>query len=663
MQTSPFDRLLPPHDRWRGSGARVALWSIIEVFWLAILVGLGWLIIDLLVRHGEVRVAEEDLDQARGLVGEAGWAALNLPDSIHKGTSALCEDSGLFPTLWTSRGSWMGAPLAKLFSRVAWVRHTRGALSALVLGLILAALAWLVSGRSRLSASYRWVIEITAQLRSALHRQALRLGPADLEGRAQQSAFQLFTTDVDRVRDGLAQWSAAVVRVPAWVIVFTLIAFNVDWRIALQCAAPALLGWWFYRYEQERADLRLGLLESQVQTQLQLLSESLRKTRIVRGYGMEQFEQERFQSSLSRFSRDSTSSLCDGAWELRTARFVGAVCLGAVAFVLSIQIINNPDRFSIADGFLTCACLALIVYAADRWFEIDPAIAGINTAAGNIHRYLDEIPEVGQAVGARFIEPLSKTIIFDSVDYSRGGRTVLSKFDLRIAAKETTALISTDSLSARTAAYMLPRFLEPQSGRVLYDSEDLAWGTLESIRAETLYVGGSDPFFTGTVLENLTCGDPAITFSQASEAAKTAHAHQFILHLRQGYETAIGEHGETLEPGEAFRLSLARALVREPAVLIIEEPDLRLDEDTKSALDDTYNRLTPNRTVIFLPKRMSTLRRCNRIVLLHEGRVAASGPQAELVQQSELYRHWEYTTFNTFRRKQGAEGQNENGNK
>jgi ATP-binding cassette subfamily B protein len=134
-----------------------------------------------------------------------------------------------------------------------------------------------------------------------------------------------------------------------------------------------------------------------------------------------------------------------------------------------------------------------------------------------------------------------------------------------------------------------------------------------------------------------------------TEAAKKTHAHNFILRLQQGYETVLGEHGEQLDAGQAFRLGLARAVSRNPALMIIDEPDDALDADAKSLLDDAYNRITRDRTVLFLPTRLSTLRRADRIVVIHRGRVEAIGPYSHLVKESPLYRHWEYVRFNEFR--------------
>jgi ATP-binding cassette, subfamily B, bacterial len=152
--------------------------------------------------------------------------------------------------------------------------------------------------------------------------------------------------------------------------------------------------------------------------------------------------------------------------------------------------------------------------------------------------------------------------------------------------------------------------------------------------------------FDDTVANNIGCGDPSYTLPQIIEAAKVAHAHQFIQKLPQGYETHIGEMGHALRIGEQFRIALARAILRDPALLIIEEPEANLDEDSKSLVDDTFARFLPGRTAIFLPHRISTLKSCDRIFLLHRGRLEAVGDHRSLLGQSALYRHLHYLEFN-----------------
>ena len=386
---------------------------------------------------------------------------------------------------------------------------------------------------------------------------------------------------------------------------------------------------------------------------LRLLAEGLRKTRIVRGYGMEDFEHEHFQHHLDKF-RTNVLHVLNMQHFLRLAvGFLVLVCVAAVVYIVGSKVLQPPEISNVrfATALLMLAIVAGMPRPLAELWQLPELRLRASQAADRIYRYLNQIPAVSQAVGAKFLEPVSRTIGFEAVSYTLPNkRKLLDGVDLTLAAGEVIALVAFEPLEARAMACLLPRFIEPQSGRILFDGEDIAWGTLESLRAETVYVGGSDPFFTGTVVENIICSHSGYTLSDVTEAAKTAHAHNFILKLPQGYETLIGEHGERLDAGQGFRLGLARAVLRNPSLLIVEEPTEVLDDDTKSLLDDSYNRIVRGRTVVFLPNRLSTLRRSESIVFLHRGKVEAHGTYHDLVKNSSLFRHWEYMHFNQFRR-------------
>jgi ABC-type multidrug transport system fused ATPase/permease subunit len=427
----------------------------------------------------------------------------------------------------------------------------------------------------------------------------------------------------------------------------------IEWRLGLQCLIPTGFCWWIYRRERQRRLRGREVADSHVETEVGFLAEGLHKTRLVRGYGVEEFEQQRFQQHLGRLNQESQLGRRQERWLLLT----GAMLLLAggvlVSLLIGLRVLSPVHSIPLASGAALAATLGLLMTEVPRLERTLAQQSVLFLAAERVYRYLDEIPEVSQAVGARFVEPIAKSITFEAVGYRRDQKQLLQGLDLKLTAKSQIALVSLDPHLPRTVAYMLPRFIEPSAGRVLFDGQDIAWGTLESIRAEVIYVGGDDPVLNGTVSENLLCGDPRYTTQDASEAAKLAHAHSFIMRLPQGYETVLGEHGTTLQPGQAFRLSLARAILRNPAVLIIDEPTDPLDEGTKSLIDDAYQRLCANRTIIYLPSRLTTVRRCDQVVLLHEGKVEAIGKHSDLRKNSDLYRHWDYTRFNAFRRATG----------
>ncbi|MFK7779262.1 MAG: ABC transporter ATP-binding protein, partial [Gimesia sp.] len=388
-----------------------------------------------------------------------------------------------------------------------------------------------------------------------------------------------------------------------------------------------------------------------VESELSLLAENVRSTRLVRGYGMETLEHEHFQNHLEKYTDNIDQLKRVEGWGHRVARALAVFCSCLVLFLVGYKVLVNPTGLPLSAAVLIVVIFAFFYIPVSGLYGLLDIRSKANIAASSIYRYLNRIPEVSQAVGAKFLEPLSQSLQFENVSYSLSGQDskILDGFDLKIPAGMSMAFVSMEELAPRAVTYLIPRFIEPKSGRILMDGEDTAWVTLESLRAEAIYVSGNDPSLTGTVKENIRCGDERFSLQEIIAASKEAHAHQFIQNLPLGYETVLGQHGEDLTIGERFRLGLARALLRKPALMIIEEPSGTLDEDTKTLLDDAYARIFQDRTILIIPSRITTLRRVDQVVLIHEGKVDGVDKQSNLLKKSALYRHWEYTRFNQFR--------------
>jgi len=640
---SPFQRLLSLRTQLRGSGLIAACWSCLAALLAASGIVLVSLLVDLLASGGSVSVRGADL------VAIAPEASDPLrrgtPDTLEPDQVYSLHDQGLLATGLRYRNKVIGRPIIALCERVPLLRDNAAAAFVLILCLTLVGLLRALAMWQAQTAGIQLGLQAGSQLRQSVHRQALRLTPGDLDGGAVGSTLDLFTRHVDQVADGLSRWAS---RIPGEILLLILalaLALIADVKLALQCIVPVGFAWFMMNYARQRSLQIRSLAEARADSELRTLGEGLRKARLVRGYGMEEFELKQFQTHLDRYTRDVIHGRSHESWAVWTARAGVVLCAALIAFFISARVLYRPDPLALSAGVMLTLALLRGVRSVESLRELFAVRDDVNLQGDRIYRYLAEIPEVGQAVGAKFLQPVAKSIILESVTYRTNGADLLKNCDLRIPARTSTAIISLDPKVRRAAAFMLPRFVEPQAGRVLFDSEDTAWATLESLRAEAIYVGGADPFFTGTVAENLTCGDSRFSLQEATEAAKLAHAHSFIQKLPQGYETVIGEHGERLDPGQAFRLGLARAILRKPAVIIIEEPSDALDDDTKALLDDAYNRITRDRTVIFLPSRLSTVRRCDQIALIHDGKVVAVGSHEVLVKQSDLYRHWEYVNF------------------
>lgn len=669
-----FRRTFPLSEWYAGVGRGALAWSILHgALWCLLLLQLG-LFLGLLVDRGglSLTLSPEENSHFERLTGlkhvaaPLGAAAAPKPDAPvdaenpESARVALADavvvrtfdDAGILPSVWRARDAWWGGLLAAAYRTFPTLRQNS---SALVVLLTAAAVTWLVRMwtvaqlrmRCRLAAS-----EVARRLRQHLHRQALRLGAEDLDGSELAGAKSLITEEADRVRVGVFQWLYCGARYPWEAAFLVLAAGSVEWLLTAQWTLFALVGWYVIARAQQQVERTRRLAEDRAQTELKFLADDLGHARLVRGYGMDDANQQQFQAHMDRYLSQLLvlDRIQDNPLWLRlVSSLAGAAIAAFLLWLLGMKTLLGFITLPAAGVFL--AAFGLGMNAAAHWRRLPALRSEVAIAVDRIWRYLDRLPTVSQAVGAKFLQPLAKTLHVERVTYrDPHDRLLIDRLDVQLAGGRSYALLSLDPLEPKAFAYLLPRFIEPQSGRILFDGEDIAWGTLESLRAETIYVSADDPMLPGTVMDNILAGRTDVTLPQATDAAKEARAHNFISRLPQGYETSLDGRADPLDAGQRFRLALARALLRKPSVLIIEEPEAPLDEDTKQLLDDTYNRICQGRTVFFLPRRLSTVRRCDDILFFQNGTIEAYGPHALLVKESPLYRHWEYINFNEFRR-------------
>ena len=542
-----------------------------------------------------------------------------------------------------------GGAFSRLIRSVSWLHSTGSAVGLLlVTTCVLVLLRWALRSGAEAIVEYR-VAASVQRLREHIHRKSIRLEPSDFSGEHVSIADRLFRESTVFLENAGGRWGGVVLMSVADIIVLVVTALLTQWRVALETLVPLLLIRYAIRFEAQRSDSSLRLLSEQVTRGLARMAEGLRKTRIVTGFGMEQAEHDQFQNNLTQYRercRQVQNQQNLAVWVHRTL----VLLLVAVPAAFLVTHIVKDGSIGVAAGLLIVGCLYFLSVAIGRFEDVQSLKTDGNVRAAEVISFINRVPLVSQAPGASFQEPMSRSLMFDQVVFSPPQYPgLIQGLDFRVSFGETLALLSLHREAAFAVASMIPRFIDPDQGQILIDGRDIRVATLESLRAEAIMVGGNDSVFNATVLENITCGQTDITRQQALDAAKLVHADHFVRTLPKGYETVLGEFGVALDRGQVFRLSLARAIVRQPALLVIEEPNIMLDASTKAMLDDAYQRISGNRTVIFLPTRLSTVKKCSRIVLIHEGKIAVDGVHKQLVRSSELYRHWEYVRFNPYR--------------
>jgi ATP-binding cassette subfamily B protein len=512
---------------------------------------------------------------------------------------------------------------------------------ALVLALLRAILRFVM-----IAAAARATVEAATRLRRAVYHHTFRLGTLAVRALGPSEAVGIFTRELEAVHNGLYTWLTVVFREPVKFLLLLAFALVVNFYLALAFLFFALLVWLiggqvaaYYRRQGRTAMQKAA-------EQLALIQESLMLMRLVKVYLMELFNQSRVERQLARYERAQMRRHLGEAIYRPLLVFLGT--LAASILLAAAGLIVLSRHLGIATGILLATTLISLYWPIVTMIEHRRQLRRARASAVALFEFLDRKGDVGQMVGAEFLAPLSKQIEFDEVSLREPGtsRMLLQGISLTIQAGQRVALIGAEEMEKHALVYLIPRFLDPTAGEIRIDNHNLRWVTLDSLRAQIAIVLQHNLVFNDTVADNIGCGDPSYTLPQIIEAAKVAHAHQFIQKLPRGYETLIGDMGHTLDIGQQFLIALARAILRDPALLIVEEPAVSLGEDIKSLLDDTFARVLPGRTVIFLPHRIPTIRSCDRIFLLHKGRIQAAGAHRELLEQNELYRHLHYIEFN-----------------
>ncbi len=517
----------------------------------------------------------------------------------------------------------------------------------LILAIILALLRALAMYLMHYSAAVS-TTEATNRLRRAVYHHTFRLGTLAFRALGPSEAVGIFTRQIEAVHDSLYTRLTVSVREPVKFALLLAFALVMSVWLTLAFLLFAILVWvvggqlavYFRRQEREA--------NREASEQLALLQESLMMMRLVKCYLMDLFNQSRVERQLARHTEAQMRRYRGKAIYRPVLMFLGTLAAVVLLFVGGLVVLNG--QLGVARAITLAAAVVSLYWPVVAWLGSRRYIRRGRQAADVLFRFLDRPGEVGQVVGAEFLPPLSDRLEFDNVSLREPGtgRALLQGVSLTIRAGERVALVGPDDMEKHALVYLMNRFLDPTAGEIRIDQHNLRWVTFDSLRAQIAIVLQHNLVFNDTVANNIGCGDRGYDLPKIIEAAKVAHAHQFIQKLPRGYETVIGELGHTLTISEQFRIALARAILRDPALFIIEEPVEVLDDETKALLDDTFSRILPGRTAIFLPHRVTTIRNCNRVFLLHHGTVEAAGEHREMLNQSELYRHLQYIEFNTF---------------
>jgi ATP-binding cassette subfamily B protein len=262
-----------------------------------------------------------------------------------------------------------------------------------------------------------------------------------------------------------------------------------------------------------------------------------------------------------------------------------------------------------------------------------------SASAQRIFEILDTRSEIEDKPGAVELDQLNGRVEFENVTfrYFKGGDAVLSDVSFEVQPGQTVALLGATGSGKTTIINLLPRFYDVSEGRVLVDGHDVRDVTIESLRGQIGIVLQETTLFSGTIRANIAYGRPDANLEQIVSVARAAAAHDFIMDFPLGYETPVGERGSTLSGGQKQRIAIARALLMNPRILILDDSTSSVDVATESQIQAALDQLMRGRTSFVIAQRISTVRNADQIIVLDRGGIAARGTHDELLETSEIY--------------------------
>jgi ABC-type multidrug transport system fused ATPase/permease subunit len=519
------------------------------------------------------------------------------------------------------------------------LRTTRDASTlALELGAIVAlgaARALLMVGRRLISG--RQALGVEYDLRDALYGRLLLLSFGFFDRHQTGQLMSRATVDLQAVRFFLGYGLIFLAQHLVTVAAVTVVLFVYSWQLALiALAITPLLVLIAYRYStvahpvMREVQQRLGEVAT-------VAEESIVGVHVVKSFAQEERRERRFGAAADAVFRESLRANRQQALYVPLLTFLPVVAQAAVLLVAGHMVVRGS--LTLGEFFAFNLLLNMLVLPL-RMLGMWIGQAQRATASGErLFEVIDEPEQVADLPGAQPLPPGPGRVVYEGVHFAYdAAQPVLDGIDLELAPGRTVALIGRTGSGKTTLAGLVPRFYDVSDGRVLVDGVDVRELTRRSLRA-AIGVISQDPFlFSASVRDNIAFGVPDVPAEAVEAAARAAQAHEFIVELPSGYDTVIGERGITLSGGQRQRIAIARALVVDPRILILDDATASVDATTEARIRAGLEAVMRGRTTIVIAHRLSTIALADEIVVLEEGRIAARGTQAELLEESAVFR-------------------------
>jgi subfamily B ATP-binding cassette protein MsbA len=499
---------------------------------------------------------------------------------------------------------------------------------------------YFVKGSSRYGQAYLMAQvgqRVVMRLREEVYEHLQGMSQSFFNNRASAELLSRLTHDAGRLSRMSSQDPALAIREVFTLVMLLVVVFVREWRLA----TIALIIFPLIALALVRIGKKLQAINKRGQENIAELSivtqETLTGTKIMKAFGREAHERERFKQANRKLYHLIMRDVHMHELTSPLMEFIGALGIGAALWYGGYKVIQGETTPGTFFSFLTG--LMMVYGPVRKLSNTSNQIQQAVPAAERVFELLDLEQTVVDRPNARPLHVLRETIAFEQVSfqYEDGAGPVLHDISLMVHKGEMVAFVGMSGAGKSTLADLIPRFHDVTSGRITIDGVDIREYTLASLRAQIGIVTQETILFNETVAHNIGYGKPGASLDEITYAAQLAYAHEFIQELPRGYDTIIGERGVKLSGGQRQRIAIARALLKDPPILILDEATSELDAESEFMLQKALANLVQGRTVFVIAHRLATVMKADRIVVVGGGQIAEMGTHEELLAQKGLY--------------------------